>query len=153
MLTGSRRDRTGRVERPRGRPGAGSAARCRALVAGALGLAGVVPAATAGAIGPVTAITITANAVGPDTENCADFVLTPVQVRAFFDRAVLITAGQQHDFFLYGACLAQGSLKTRYDSWTWEIRSLGTATLRASSGDVFLLGDPAQTSSLDDDGR
>jgi hypothetical protein len=109
-------------------------------------------ASAAGPIGPITRITITANSMGPESEGCASYVLTAAQVRAFFDKAILISGSQQHDFFLHGPCSAQGTAETRYDTWKWEIRSLGTATSAATNGDVFLLGDPDQESSLGDEG-
>ncbi len=117
-------------------------------------LTGLLPAARAASpIGPISTITIAANAVGPASDDCAEYVLTSEQVRAFFARAILISASQQHDFFLHGSCSARGTVQTRYDTWTWEIRSLGTATITATNGDTYLLADPAQESSLGDDGH
>lgn len=75
-------------------------------------------------------------------------MISPTQVKAFFARAVLISSRQQHDFFLYGPCTARGTLQSRYGQWQWVIRNLGTATLTASNGDTFLLGDPDQESDL-----
>ncbi len=108
-------------------------------------------AGSASPVGPLTKVTVTANGIGP--EGCATFTLTPVQVRAFFDKAVLISGRQQHDFFLHGPCSSRGTLETRYDTWQWEIRNMGTATITATNGDVFLLGNPEQESSLEDDGH
>jgi hypothetical protein len=114
----------------------------------------LLPAArAAGPIGPITRITITANAVGPESEGCASFVLTGAQVRAFFDRAILISGSQRHDFFLHGSCSAQGTAQTHLDTWKWEIRSLGTATITATNGETYFLGDPGQESSLGEDGH
>jgi len=114
----------------------------------------LLPAAGAASpIGPITKITITANAIGPESEGCADYVLTKEQVRAFFDKAILISGSQQHDFFMYGSCSAQGTVKTRYDTWKWEIRSLGTATITATNGEIFRLANPGQESSLEDEGQ
>ena len=104
-------------------------------------------------IGRITKVTITANSIGPESDGCATYALTDAQVRAFFDKAILISGSQQHDFFLHGPCSAQGTAETRYDTWKWEIRSLGTATITATNGDMFLLGDPEQESSLADDGH
>lgn len=113
----------------------------------------VAPAArAAGPVGPVTEITITANAIGPESEDCSTYVVTRRQVRAFFERAVLISASQEHDFFLHGPCSARGTVKTRYGSWAWELRNLGTATITADNGEAFLLGDPDRESPLSDDG-
>ena len=103
-------------------------------------------------IGRVTGITVTKNGIGPAKEGCAGFSVTPDQVRAFLDKAVLISGGQQHDFFLHGPCAARGTLQTRYDTWQWEIRNLGTATITATNGDTFIFGNPEQESSLADDG-
>ena len=108
-------------------------------------------AGSASPIGPLTEITVTANGIGP--EGCATFAFTPDQVRTFFDKAVVISGRQQHDFFLQGPCSARGTLETRYDTWQWEIRNMGTATIAATNGDVFQLGNPEQESSLADDGH
>ncbi len=102
-------------------------------------------------IGPITKIVITENGIGPETEDCLSFVVTPKQVLAFFDKAILISGRQQHDFFLYGSCVARGTLENRYDTWQWEIRNLGTGSITATNGEVFLLGDPSQESSLADE--
>ena len=103
-------------------------------------------------IGKVTDILVTKTGIGPTKEGCASFALTQAQVRAFLDKAVLISGSQEHDFFLHGPCSTQGTLSTRYDTWRWEIRNLGTATLTATNGDTFVLGNPEQESSLADDG-
>jgi len=110
-------------------------------------------AGAASPIGPIARITITANAIGPESEGCTTYVLTREQVRAFFRKAILISGSQQHDFFMHGSCAAQGTVTTRYDTWKWEIRSLGTATITASNGEIFRLADPGQESPLGDEGR
>lgn len=102
-------------------------------------------------IGSITGIVVTENGIGPATEGCQAFAVTPRQVRAFFDKAILISGRQQHDSFLYGPCAARGTLKNRYDTWQWEIRNLGTGSITATNGEVFLLGDPSQESSLADE--
>ena len=104
---------------------------------------------SASPVGPVSHIVITETGVGPAGENCARFRLTPKQVRAFMQRAILISGRQNHDHFLYGPCAVRGSLRTRFDHWQWEIRNLGTGSLAASNGEGFLLGDPRQSSGLD----
>lgn len=110
-------------------------------------------ARAASPIGPITKVTITANAVGPNSDDCATYVLTKDQVRAFFRKAILISGSQQHDFFMHGSCSAQGTVTTRYDTWKWEMRNLGTATITATNGEVFRLADPEQESSLGDEGK
>lgn len=102
-------------------------------------------------VGPITRIVVTETGVGPKSEGCAGFVVTSKQVRTFFDKAVLISGRQQHDFFLHGPCVARGTFETRYDRWQWEMRSLGTGSMTASNGDTFLLADPEHESSLADD--
>lgn len=99
-------------------------------------------------IGPISKIVIKENGIGPEDQDCRAFVVTPQQVKIFFDKAVLISARQAHDFFLHGPCVARGTLQTRYDTWQWEIRNLGTGHITATNGDTFLLGDPSQASSL-----
>lgn len=68
------------------------------------------------AIGPITKIVVTANGVGPENQDCRAFILTPEQVRAFFDKAILISGRQQHDFFACGPYVARGTLNSRYDT-------------------------------------
>lgn len=107
-------------------------------------------AAVATPVGPVTDIVVVETGIGADDEGCSTYALTADQVHAFLERAVLISARQQHDHFLHGPCAVRGTLESRYDTWYFEIRSLGTGTLRATNGEVFLLGDPAQESGLDE---
>jgi hypothetical protein len=107
-------------------------------------------ASSAGPIGPVTKIVVTQRGFDPTGEMCASFSLTDRQIRAFFARAVVISAAQEHDNFNHGPCWVRGTLETRYDTWQWEIRNMGTGSVTATSGDIFLLGDPKQESSLAD---
>jgi hypothetical protein len=102
-------------------------------------------------VGSITEIVVVENGFGPKSEGCRAFVVTQAQVRAFFDRAVLISGSQEHDFFLHGPCSARGTFKSRYDTWHWEIRNMGTGSITATNGDTFSLGDPAQESSLADE--
>ncbi|SFL10246.1 hypothetical protein [Lysobacter sp. cf310] len=106
------------------------------------------PGASSTPVGPITEIVVKENRIGPKHEACEKFAMTPARVRAFFNKAVLISGRQQHDNFLYGPCSARGTFKTRYDTWQWEIRSLGTGSIAATNGEVFLLGDPGQESLL-----
>lgn len=100
-------------------------------------------------VGAITDIDVEQTRLGPKSEGCGDFVITAEQARSFFDRAVLISGRQNHDYFLHGPCYARGSFRNRYDTWQWEIRSLGTATITATNGDTFVLGDPRQESPPD----
>ena len=115
-------------------------------------LLGMLPVASlASPIGPISEIRVLEQGVGPQAEGCAGFSISPAQVQAFLSQAVLLSARQQHDFFLYGPCSARGTLQNRYGQWHWVIRNLGTATLTSSHGDSFLLGDPTQESDLSGD--
>ncbi len=105
-------------------------------------------ACLASPIGQITKVSPQEQGIGQQSEGCSEFVISPEQAQAFFELAVVITARQQHDFFLYGPCTAHGTLESRYGQWQWVIRNLGTATLTASNGDTFLLGDPGQESDL-----
>lgn len=102
-------------------------------------------------VGPVSNIAVEQTGLGPETEGCRDFVVTPDQVREFLGKAVVISGRQNHDFFLHGPCFAQGTFDTRYGAWRWEMRNLGTGSITAANGDVFLLGDPDRESSLADE--
>jgi hypothetical protein len=99
-------------------------------------------------VGDITDVVVTESGVGSRSDDCSSFVITSAQARAFFERAIVISGSQEHDFFLYGPCSARGTFKNRYDTWRWEIRNLGTATITATNGDTFRLGDPAQESPL-----
>lgn len=115
-------------------------------------LLGMPPVASlASPIGPVSEIRVLEQGIGPQEEGCAGFSISPAQVQAFLSQAVLLSARQQHDFFLYGPCSTRGTLQNRYGQWRWVIRNLGTATLTSSHGDSFLLGDPTQQSDLSGD--
>jgi len=117
----------------------------------ALAAALFTPPASSTPIGAVTGITVAEDRIGPQSEDCGSFIVTPAQVQAFLHRAILISGRQQHDFFLYGPCSARGTFKNRYGTWQWELRNMGTGSITAANGDTFLLGDPAQESSLADE--
>lgn len=105
---------------------------------------------SASPIGPILELAVTQDGSGPEQDGCGAFHVTPQQARAFFDRAVFTTMRQQHDHFLWGPCSARGTLVTRFGHWEWEIRDLGTGSLRAITGEVFLLADPDAESPLSD---
>ncbi|WP_339409241.1 hypothetical protein [Pseudomonas sp. EA_35y_Pfl2_R5] len=102
-------------------------------------------------IGVITNISIMESGIGPKNEGCAAFVMTADEVHVFFNKTVLISGRQEHDFFLYGPCSIRGTLSTRYDTWQWQIRNLGTGTITASNGDTFSFGNPEQESTPDEE--
>lgn len=102
-------------------------------------------------VGAIAEIVVVETGIGPQAENCGSFVVAPAEVRAFLERSVVISGRQQHDYFLFGPCSARGTFKSRYDTWQWEMRNLGTGSITATNGDTFLVGDPAQESSLADE--
>lgn len=111
-------------------------------------------ATSAGPLGPVRDIRITGQGVETPSDAllCASFKPTPRQIAAFFQRAVVITPRQEHDYFLHGPCYVDGTLRTRYGQWQWRLRNFGTAYVSVDGGeDAFLLADPRQESSLGDD--
>ena len=105
--------------------------------------------------GPVGAISnIVVGEAGSDSRNesCNGFSVSAADAKQFFRRAVLITPRQEHDFYLHGPCYVRGTLSTKYETWHWEIRNLGTARLTSEAGDdTFLLADPRHESSLADE--
>ena len=112
----------------------------------------VIPASGASTpvVGVISDIVVQENALGPKAEGCGSFVVTADQARDFFERAILVSGRQNHDFFEHGPCFARGTFKSRFDTWQWEMRSLGTATITATNGDMFVLGDPGQAVSPED---
>ena len=79
---------------------------------------------------------------------CRDYKPSKAQVQAFFKRAILITPRQEHDYFLYGPCTAEGSFKTRYGHWEWKMRNGGTAYVEDVMGNLYTFADPKQESGL-----
>src|SRR5690606_10008570 len=106
------------------------------LIAATLWLQQSQPAA-ASPVGEISELTLSQTGIGPANESCEDFVPSLAQVQAFLDKAVVTSARQQHDFFLYGPCAARGGFRTRYDLWSWEMRNLGTGSITATNGDTF----------------
>jgi hypothetical protein len=102
-----------------------------------------------GPLGPISHITVTEAGSDSEAESCQDFAVTDHYVESFFRRAILITHGQEHDYFLHGPCYMRGTLTSKYGDWHWEIRNLGTAQVISASGDdSFLFADPQQESPL-----
>ena len=75
---------------------------------------------------------------------CRDYKPSKAQVQAFFKRAILITPRQEHDYFLYGPCTAEGSFKTRYGHWEWKMRNGGTAYVEDVMGNLYIFADPSK---------
>lgn len=108
----------------------------------------VASAGTATPFGDITDVVVAANRIGPPSQDCDSFALTPAQARAYFERAIVVSGAQAHDFFLHGPCAARGTFRNRYDLWQWEISDSGTATVTATNGETFRLADPAEQSPL-----
>jgi hypothetical protein len=72
-------------------------------------------------------------------EFCADFALTPTQVRTFLSRAVVVDAMTLHDRYDRLPCWVRGSAHDARGLWHWEIRAGGTVRLESPTGDVTLL--------------
>ena len=102
-----------------------------------------------GPVGRISGIVVTAQGSDSPRDLCAGFSVSPAKVRTFFRTAILITRRQEHDNFLHGPCYVRGTFSTSYESWRWEIRNMGTATLTSASGDdTFVFADTAQESPL-----
>jgi hypothetical protein len=109
------------------------------------------PAASAVAqspIGKIDALEVKEAGLGPEKDGCTRFRPTVRDVRRFFERSIVISGRQRHDFFDDGPCRARGTLTTAFGDWTWEMRNLGTGELRSITDEVFLVGDPSQLSPL-----
>lgn len=102
-------------------------------------------------IGPVSDIVVIEDGLGPEQENCQSFKVSEAMVTDFLRYAILITHRQEHDWYLYGPCQAHGTLSTRYGEWQWQLLNLGTARITAATGETFVLGDPREESSLEDE--
>ncbi|MBG0842019.1 hypothetical protein [Ectopseudomonas toyotomiensis] len=101
-------------------------------------------------IGPVSDIEVIEDGLGPRQENCADFKVSPQAVAEFLRHAILVTARQEHDWYLHGPCRAHGTFSTRYGQWQWQMLNMGTARIMAVTGEQFLLADPREESSPED---
>lgn len=104
-------------------------------------------------IGPVERIEVIEIGQGPNTalDNCKDYSVSAEEVAEFLHHAIVITHRQEHDWYLYGPCYATGTLTSRYGQWHWLLRNMGTGWLTAVTGETFVLGDPRQESSLEDE--
>ena len=103
-------------------------------------------------IGEISRIEVRATGQGPEAEACSRFRPDAAQVREFLERAIVISGRQEHGFFNHGPCWARGTLTNAFDHWEWEMRDMGTGLVRATNGEVILLGDPAKRVALEDDG-
>jgi hypothetical protein len=121
---------------------------------GILGLAiaflTVGPAAAQSPIGKIDNVVVSEAGQGPGQNGCASFRPTADEVRRFFERSIVISGRQNHDFFDHGPCYARGTLTTDFDVWQWQMRDLGTGRLQATNDDVFIVGDPAKQIKLED---
>ena len=103
--------------------------------------------AWASPIGEISDVKIKAPSTKVEAQ-CRDFKPNKAQVQAFFKRAILITPRQEHDYFLYGPCTAEGTFKTRYGHWEWKMRNGGTAYVEDVMGNLYTFADPKQESEL-----
>ena len=109
------------------------------FLTGSLGLACLV-LLSCGSAGP--GIEIRVGRAGTDAPNafCEDFRLTAAQVRSFFDRAIVMTAGEIHDSFDWLPCWVDGEIVEGGTIRTWRIRPTGIAEVRGPDGVVVLYG-------------
>lgn len=117
------------------------------LLATATTSAGSIPSL----IGPISEIVVIEDGLGPAQENCQNFKVSEAVVADFLRHAILITHRQEHDWYLHGPCQAHGTLSTRYGEWQWQLLNLGTARIKAVTGETFVLGDLREESSLEGD--
>ncbi len=103
-----------------------------------------VPAVAHSPIGEIDDVVVLKAGLGAEQEGCARFRPTAREVRGFFERSIVISGRQQHDFFDHGPCSARGTLRTELGDWAWEMRNLGTGELRSITDEVFIVGDPSQ---------
>ncbi|MGG2396189.1 hypothetical protein ACJRW5_04470 [Pseudomonas sp. SH1-B] len=101
-------------------------------------------------LGPVSDIQVTEDALGPEQDNCREYKVSEETVADFLRHAILITHRQEHDWYLYGPCQARGTFRTRYGEWQWQLLNMGTARITAVTGEQFILADPREESSLED---
>lgn len=132
------------------------AARMKWLHAAAIALPGLFATACAtsgGAfLGPVEDIHVEQRgSSGPEASQCDTFDLSPRQVESALDRMVVITARQLHDNFDIGSCFVRGRATMGHQQVAWELVTGGTGRITfVDAGDVFLIADPRQRSSLDE---
>jgi hypothetical protein len=77
--------------------------------------------------------------VDQDGAFCQDFSLDAVQVRRFFDAAVIVDADQWHHEYDYLPCYVRGTAIKGTTEVSWEIRAGGTATVKAPGEPILLL--------------
>lgn len=112
---------------------------------------GISGAAFAGPMGTVGNVVVLEDRLGPAQDECESFNVDANLAQEFFEASVVITGRQRHDYFLYGPCYARGTLETKYGSWEWELRNLGTGHLKSITGELFIVADPAQESPLSEE--
>lgn len=124
------------------------AAGVRGLLVGTMVSLPVASAVAQSPIGKIDDVVVLEAGQGPEKDGCDRFRPTADDVRRFFERSIVISGRQQHDFFDHGPCHARGTLITAFGDWAWEMRDLGTGELRSITDEVFLVGDPSQQSPL-----
>jgi hypothetical protein len=79
---------------------------------------------------------------GPGSRACKKFRLREADVRAFFATAEAVTAEEARKNYRRAPCFVRGAAKVGADTYTWEIRAYGTATVTLPNGAKMQLGDP-----------
>jgi hypothetical protein len=69
-------------------------------------------------------------------DGCEGFSLSPQQVRAFLNRAIIVTGMEIHDRYSWSPCYVKGTANLRGFHYIWTIRKYGTGSL-----DLFGIGE------------
>jgi hypothetical protein len=103
-------------------------------------------------LGPVEDIKVEQRGTtAPDASHCDTFDLSPKQVGSALKRMVVVTARQLHDNFDIGACFVKGTATMGHAAVNWELTIGGTGRVTfVDAGDVYLIADPAQRSSQEE---
>jgi hypothetical protein len=79
---------------------------------------------------------------GVRSNACTDFKLTETDVRSFFGKAMAITRQEEHEDYDHSSCFVRGTATVGRETYHWEIRALGTASVTLPDGAVMVLGNP-----------
>jgi hypothetical protein len=97
-------------------------------------------------LGPVSDVVITKSGSKDANEtDCHRWELTPSEVTALLNRAVVVIGRQVHDHFSVGPCFQRGTATIDHFEVTWELFVGGTGYVTFSySDDTFGIADPKQ---------